>query len=142
MPATNGDRVLAAYASFNSGNWEAASANLHPEFVWINDPDTAGVMGAQVELRGPAELREWWRGFFGQWEEWEMVPGEPLEGSEGRVFIPCRFSGRGQGSGVPIDFDFFQVWHFREGLPVRITNIRDREAALATAGIRDHSSQA
>ena len=140
MPPSHSDFVLAGFANFNNGDWEAASANLHPEFVWVNDADTAGVMGVELELRGPAQMRAWWASFFGQWDEWEMVPGEPREGSGGRVFIPCRFTGTGKGSGVPIEFDFFQVWDFKDGSPVRIRNIRDPDAALAAAGL-DQSAQ-
>jgi hypothetical protein len=135
MPPTNGEIVLAAFARFNSRDWERATSVLHPEFVWINDADTAGVMGTPVELHGPVELRDWWQSFFGQWDEWRMDTREPQEGSGGSILIPCRFIGRGPGSGVPIEFDFFQVWDFKDAMPVRITNIRDREAASKAAGL-------
>jgi ketosteroid isomerase-like protein len=141
MSPTNSEIVLRGFDSFNRGDWDAATSNVHPAFVWINDEDTALLMGSPVELHGPEELREWWRGFFGQWEEWRMEPGETVEGEDGRVFLPVQFTGRGKGSGVPIEFDFFNVWEIRDGMPARITNIRDRDAALAAAGLMDQSSQ-
>ncbi|MEK6252932.1 MAG: nuclear transport factor 2 family protein [Actinomycetota bacterium] len=136
MAPTNIELVLRAFEAFNRGDWEAAT-NVPEDFVWINDAETVRMTGTPRQATGPDELREFWRAFFGLWDEWQMVPGEPVEDDSGHVFIPVHFSGRGKGSGVPIDWDYFHVWEFRDGRPAKISNIRDREAALAAAGLSD-----
>jgi hypothetical protein len=71
-----------------------------------------------------------------------MEPGEPLESDSGRILVPVRFTSRGRGGRVPIVWDYFQVWEFgSDGRPVRISNIRDRDAALRDAGLGDQSTQ-
>ena len=135
MTESHIDVVLRSYAAFNRGDWEAATSEMHPEFAWINNRETAGLMGWEIELHGAEATRTWWASFFGDWEQWNMDPGEPREGSRGRVFVPCTFSGRGPGSGVPVAQEFFQVWEFRGGLATRVTNLREREDALAGAGL-------
>lgn len=142
MAPTNIDIVLRAFERFNSGDWEAVTRNVHPDFTWVNDVETARLTGSAVEIQGPGELREFWRAFFDLWEEWRMEPGAPIEVASGAVCLPVRFTGRGKGSGVPIEFDYFQVWEIRDGLPARINNVRDRKAALEAAGLEDQSSQA
>jgi ketosteroid isomerase-like protein len=141
MPLNHREIVLRGFQSFNAGDWEAASSNLHPDFVWVNDEETARLTGTPVEAVGPAELRRTWRAFFDLWQEWRMTPGQPVDGGDGRVLIPVHFTGLGKESGVPIEFDYFQVWEFRDGMTVRITQFRDHEAALAAAGLADQSRQ-
>ena len=135
MAEGNIELVLRSYAAFNRSDWAAATDELQPNCVWVNDAATAGLMASALELRGIGEIRDWWQAWFGQWDEWRMEPGDPAEGEAGAVFIPCRFSGRGKESGVPVEVGFFQVWEFEDRLPVRITNIRTREDALAAAGL-------
>jgi SnoaL-like domain len=131
------DSVLLGFEVFNRGDWEAAS-NVRDDFVWINDADTASMTATPAKATGPKELREFWDAFFGQWEEFRMEPGEPVESDSGAILVPVRFTGRGRGSGVPIEWDYFQVWEFAEdGRPQRISNIRDRARAMAAAGVSD-----
>ena len=65
-----------------------------------------------------------------------MEPGQPVESDSGRVLVPVTFTGRGRGSGVPIEWDYFQVWEFAEdGRPLKISNIRDENGAREAAGL-------
>jgi ketosteroid isomerase-like protein len=142
MPSPKVDAVMLGFEVFNRGDWDAAS-NVREDFEWINDPETSRMTATPARANGPGELREFWDAFFSQWEEFRMDPGEPLESESGTVVVPVRFTGRGRGSGVPIEWDYFQVWEFADdGRPLRISNIRDRAAAMAAAGVADQSSQA
>ena len=49
MPLSNRDIVLRGFASFNSGDWDAATRGLHPDFVWVSDPETARLTAAVYE---------------------------------------------------------------------------------------------
>jgi SnoaL-like domain len=129
--------VMLGFEVFNRGDWEAAS-NVRDDFVWINDAETAKMTGTPARANGPLELRQFWEAFFGFWEEFRMDPGEPVEGDSGTVLVPVRFTGRGRGSGVPIEWHYFQVWEFGDdGRPLRISNIRDRARAMSAAGLSD-----
>jgi hypothetical protein len=55
MTLTNGQIVLAALRELQQRRLGKGNERPHPGFVWINDADTAGVMGTPVELHGPAE---------------------------------------------------------------------------------------
>jgi ketosteroid isomerase-like protein len=133
--------VLSAFDAFNSGDWELATRNLDPDFEWVNDEETSRMTGTELEARGPERVREFWRSFSSFWEEWRMQPGEPVESASNRVLVPVKSTGRGKGSGVPIEFDFFQVWTIRDGAPMRIENHRDRSAAMSAAGLDPQSLQ-
>ena len=131
MTPSNPDIALRAFESFNSGDWEGATRGLGPDFVWVNDAETSRMTGTALEARGPDAVREFWHSFFSQWDEWRMEPGEPVEEPPGLVTIPVTFTARGSGSGVPIVFEFIQVWEIEDGRPVRITNKRGSDAALS-----------
>jgi ketosteroid isomerase-like protein len=140
MASAKVESVRLGFEIFNGGDWEAAS-NVRDDFVWLNDPDVAHLSGT-AQATGPDQLRNFWDEFSRQWEAFRMDPGEAIESDSGAVMVSVHFTARGRGSGVPIHFDFFQVWEFAEdGRPLRISNVRDRDAALAAAGL-DHSSQA
>jgi ketosteroid isomerase-like protein len=129
------ETVLLGFEVFNRGDWEAAS-RVRDDFVWVNDEDAARMTATPARAAGPEELREFWEAFFGQWEKWRMDPGEPVESQDGKVLVPVRFTGRGRGSGVPIEWNYFQVWEFAgDGRPLRISNIRDEAVAREAAGL-------
>jgi hypothetical protein len=48
-----------------------------------------------------------------------------------------RQAGRGKGSGVLTDIDFWQVWLFFEGKVVRFVMKPSRDEALEAAGLRE-----
>ncbi|MGH2991258.1 MAG: nuclear transport factor 2 family protein [Microbacterium sp.] len=91
------------------------------------DPDAATHVGAEAI-----------QAYFDQWVE--MFEGIEFEATElidvdDKVFAWIRFSGRGVGSGTPVELEQAQVWTFRDGSVVRVEEYFDRAEGLRAAGI-------
>ncbi len=93
--------------------------------------------GRSQPLSRPRAVREMWASFFSVWDEWEMVPGTFKAGEGGTVFVPVRFTARGQGSGVPMTMDYFQVYTLRAEKLLRISNHLEESTALEAAGLSE-----
>ena len=71
------------------------------------------------------------------WEEFEIRPEEFIDGGD-IVVVAISISGRGHGSGVPVEMRLFNIWELREGKVLRMTGgYRDRAEALEAAGLRE-----
>jgi ketosteroid isomerase-like protein len=69
------------------------------------------------------------------WEDFRVRPDEFIDGGD-KVVTSVHISGRGHGSGVPVDMHLFNVWECSEGKVLRVTGgYRNREEALEAAGL-------
>jgi ketosteroid isomerase-like protein len=64
---------------------------------------------------------------------------EPIEarGTEDKVFLWLRFSGHGEGSGIPVEMELAHVITMRGGRAARIVEYFDRAEALKAAGLSE-----
>ena len=88
-------------------------------------------------LRGFSEFLEFWRQFRTAFADLSIDPLEFIEASDNRVLIPCRQTGRGRESGVPVEAHFFQVWTIRDGKVRDAEFFLRRADAVEAAGLRE-----
>jgi ketosteroid isomerase-like protein len=122
--------ILDGYARFNAGDrvpddWFFTA---DPEYhVAREDPD-AGVRRGLDAVRGQ----------FAHWvEAYPDLTVEPLEvrGSGDKVFAWVRFSGHGEGSGVPVEMELAHVLTIRDGRVACMAEYFDRAEALEATGL-------
>ncbi len=88
--------------------------------------------GAQHGLEAViASQRDWLR----QWERPFSVEAEELIPAGDVVVALIRWHGTGRGSGVQVEGTGAHVWELRDGRAVRWDIYRDRDKALADAGV-------
>jgi ketosteroid isomerase-like protein len=123
-------RLRRVYEAFNRNDFDAATEIAHPEIEFVRP------MG-QPPLRGADALRAWMRP--DAFEEQQM---EALEFSVNgnRVLIRQHATGRGAGSGIEVDVDFWAVWTLNDdGLATRLEFYLDHEEdkAREAAGLSE-----
>ena len=123
--------VLDGYARFNAGERVPGLWFFTPDAEYHaarEDPDHA-------IHRGIDAVRQQ----FARWvESYPDLTVEPLEakGNGDKVFLWVRFSGHGEGSGVPVDMKLAHVITIRDGKAARTVEYFDRAEALEAAGLR------
>jgi ketosteroid isomerase-like protein len=75
-------------------------------------------------------------------EEWQVQDVSLTEASAGRIVQLHRVTGRGKGSGVPVERWLGIVWSLRDGLIVSGRVFPTPEDALAAAGLSEQDAQA
>jgi uncharacterized protein len=78
-----------------------------------------------------AAQREW----LGQWERPFVVDADSFVDAGNVVVALVRWRGRGRGSGVEIEAEGAHLWEIRDDRAVRWEVHRDRDVALAEAGL-------
>ena len=127
------EMLRGAYEALNSGEWERSPDFMHDEITW-NFVEGAAPDAPQT-LRGVSEIIDFWGFFFTAWEEWEMAPREFAQAPGGQILASVHFHARGTGSGVPMDFDFWQVITVRDARIHRVDNYLTRARARQACGL-------
>jgi ketosteroid isomerase-like protein len=135
MSQENVEFVRRVYALLDQG--DAAVWDLAPSGFVL---DFSRRLINPVVLRGRDQVRAWserevaevWEGGHTGWQPKELIDA----GDKVLAFI--RTSGRGKASGIEIDAYVWNVWTFRDGIPVKWTYFgEDRAAALEAAGLSE-----
>jgi ketosteroid isomerase-like protein len=124
-------RVLDA---FNRRDVDAFAALLSPDVVWEENPELPGL---REVYRGRAEVREWIEEVLEVVESLHAELEELTELADDRVFTEVVLTGRGKGSGVPVELRFWMVVWFAEGKIARRQVSWTRDDALEAAGLRE-----
>ena len=91
-----------------------------------------------VMLRGPDEMRAFYRDLDAPWADGARLEVEELIDAGDKVLVLIRFGGRGKLSGAEVEALVWNLWTFRDGEPVRWTYFgEEREEALEAAGLRE-----
>jgi ketosteroid isomerase-like protein len=97
--------------------------------------DAHGLVDMDRLVRGRegvvAAQREWLR----MWERPFKVEAEEFIDAGDRVVVFIRWHGRGKGSGVDVEAAGAHLWELRDRKAVRWDVFRDRDEALAAAGV-------
>jgi ketosteroid isomerase-like protein len=109
---------------------EALGQLVAPKFELHLSPE----IGARA-IRSLSELRELTAAIEQDFEECVYSLEEVLEGTDGRVVVTGTISGRGRASKLPLGGSFAHVWTVRDGRAATCLAFREREQALAAAGI-------
>jgi ketosteroid isomerase-like protein len=113
------------------GRIEEATALLDPDIYWAEPeeaPDRRVVQGRDAAVGALNEWLEAWEGYAVELVDAVDVPGD-------RVLQSVRQRATGAGSGVPFEGDLYQLWTFRDGVPVAMEMFFDRAKAVEAAGL-------
>jgi ketosteroid isomerase-like protein len=133
MSQENVEFVRNFYAMINRGDAEAWHV-LPPRFVI----DLSRRLIDPVVLRGPDDMRAFYRDLDAHWAGGASLEVEELIDAGDQVLVLIRFGGRGKMSGAEVEALVWNLWTFRDGQPVRWTYFgEDRAQALEAAGLRE-----
>jgi ketosteroid isomerase-like protein len=130
MSEENVELVRSIFEAFNRGDFEAVVQAVHPDIEYIR-------VGDQLPVRGVAALREWMEP-----DAFQEQRFEPLDFTVNgnKVLVHQRFTGRGAGSGIELDFTTLAVFTLDDdGLVTRLEAFLPHEEAeaLEAAGLRE-----
>ena len=84
-------------------------------------------------LCGPDEIVQFFRDFRETFPDARADLGEFVEAGDQTVVVELRVSGTGESSEARTTMEIWQVWEFRDGVPNRVSEFRDRRTALEAA---------
>jgi uncharacterized protein len=126
--AANEELIRSAYGAFARDDLEAAMELIDPDVV-VRDrpeaPDPRTYRGREGVLDALASSDE-------SFEEFELQPLRWVATGD-HVVIELRMSGRGRGSGVPVEETIAHLWTVRDGKLVALQVYSDPEDALRDA---------
>ncbi len=126
MSEENLERVRAGFDAHNRGDLDALIEMYHPDAVF------------ETLLLGTHRGREALREIYGEnqrtLEGYEIQPVELIEAGD-KVVAVARTAGAGGASRVAVDDSFAFVFTIEDGLIVREQAFRNREEAVAAAGL-------
>ena len=126
--ASNVELVRSIFAAWGRGDFSSIEwADPQIEFVLADGPDPGS-------FKGLADMAEGWRGRMSAWKEARFAAEEFRELDDERVLVLTRFSGHGKKSGLDLNAEGANIFHFREGKVARIVRYWDRERALGDLG--------
>jgi ketosteroid isomerase-like protein len=127
------DQLLRAYEALNSGDLEAATAGLPPEFEFIPPsilPD------AEVQT-GPEGLRQFWRTWSDAFENFRVEIEETIDAGD-QVIVMAAVAGTGTGTGLEVSSPSFAwVWSYEGDNVVRMEAMPNRATALEAVGLSE-----
>ncbi len=133
MTQENVEVVRSFYSLIDRGDEEAWSL-LPSDFV----VDLSRRLLDPVVLRGPDEMRAFYRDLDSTWADGASLKVEELIDADDKVLVLIRYGGRGNMSGVGVEAVVWNLWTFRDGRPAEWTYFgEDRAAALEAAGLSE-----
>ncbi len=133
MSEENVELVRNVFAMIDGGDAEAWDL-LPPDLVI----DLSRRLIDPVVLRGPDEMRAFYRDLDATWADGARLEVEELLDAGEKVLVLIRFSGRGKTSGAEVQALVWNLWTFRDGEPVKWTYFGDdRAGALEAAGLSE-----
>jgi ketosteroid isomerase-like protein len=112
-------------------DWEAFPDLYDPEIEW---EDVSGLWGDWGTRRGFEDVRNAWITWFEAFEQVEFAIESVFDAGDD-VLTSLRMSGRGRGSGLPVEQRITVVWTVRGGRVVRVRAYRERAEALEATGL-------
>ena len=111
---------------------EAFGELLAPDFALeeaAEMPDSEAYTGREAFIENMGKLEE-------STEELRLEPLEIVDLGE-KVIVVVSMSGRGQGSSVPVEMAFAQLWSLRDGKAVSLRDYATRAEALEAVGLSE-----
>jgi ketosteroid isomerase-like protein len=118
-------RIEAVLAARNRGDWDALFAELDPDAEWEPIAETVTYRGREAIAEYFARWDEAWAEFRVDVERIDVSPHADL------ALLAARYCGRGQGSAVDVDGDFYTVWELRGGKVLRCREYTHENEAQA-----------
>jgi ketosteroid isomerase-like protein len=127
------DQLMHAYEALNSGDLDAATSNLPPEFEFIPPP-----MLPEGEIyRGPQGLRQLWETWTATFPDFRIEIEEAIDAGD-KVIVMAAVSGTGTGTGLEVKTPSFAwVWSFEGDRPIRMEAMPNRATAMEALGLSE-----
>jgi ketosteroid isomerase-like protein len=139
MSQENVEVVRQVIEAFSRRDAAAMRKLWHPEGEFISL--VVALEGNDAVYRA-SSLEDYMRNLDHVFEEWQVQDVAFTEASADRVVQRHRVSGRGKGSGVPVERWLGIVWTLRDGLIVSGRVFPTPEDALAAAGLSEQDAHA
>jgi ketosteroid isomerase-like protein len=133
MSEENVETIRVAFAAYNRGDVDAAVADFAPDCEYIA---TGALPGAGRVSRGPEGYKQFVGWLRSEFDDARIDVHELVEAGD-EVLVSMTIRGRGRRSGVPTNWDIWQVWTLRDGKVVRGKGFMNREEALEAAGLSE-----
>jgi ketosteroid isomerase-like protein len=131
MSQTNLDIVRGIYERWARGDFRAGFELYDPYVQLVLRPEFPDARA----YCGPDEIRRYMREDFLADLEGATISGEEFLEAGDSVVVRVNQQAAGAESGVPVALRYYQIWTFRGRSVIRIESIREREDALAAAGL-------
>ena len=131
MSEENIERMRQSQAAFERGDKDAWSAFVHPdvEVVPIGNWPEGHIQGRDLVWDFLVSVED-------QWEPGAYELDEVRDGGD-QVAAHMRRELRGKSSGVEVEYDYWVVFTFRDGLFARAEWFENRQEALEAAGLQE-----
>jgi ketosteroid isomerase-like protein len=127
------DRLRLAYEALNSGDLDAATAGLPPDFEFIPPP----MLPEGDTYRGPQGLRELWQTWRGTFPDFRVQVDEMIDAGD-KVIVMAAVSGTATDSGLEVKTPSFAwVWSFDGDTPIRMEAMPNRATAVEAVGLSE-----
>ncbi len=133
MSEENVEVVRRTWKAWSEGGVEAAQHYFAEDCVVGGFPEAPDF----EIVHGWEGLRERERIFFDAWVDLVLEPVEFMDAGGNAAVAVIAVSGRGAGSGTPLDAHIFFVYELRDGRIVRDQAFTSRSEALEAAGLRE-----
>ena len=125
------EQLLHAYEALNSGDLDAATAGLPPEFEFIPPP----MLPEGDVYRGPQGLRQLWQTWRAAFADFRIEVEETIDAGD-QVIVMAAVAGTGIGTGLEVSSPSFAwVWSYEGDVPVRMEAMPNRATALKAVGL-------
>jgi ketosteroid isomerase-like protein len=134
MSQENVELVLSLYEAVQRQDYESPFEVVDEDILWdmsgFDLPDMAKV------YRGHDGIREFWGRWLAAWETVEFKALD-VEDHGDRVVVDVEQRNRGRGSGVAVDFHYFQISTVRDGKVTASRMARTKAEALEAADLAE-----
>ena len=132
MSQENVEIVRRSYEAFARGDISSWLSDIDPEVVIHENADFPD----SLTFRGHRGALKWIESVNELWEDARIEP-QTFRSSGDFVVVSCRATGRGRGSGIPMDEAFYQVVRMRNGRVAEAWAYNEEAQALEAAGLRE-----
>lgn len=133
MSRENVEVVRRSVSALAAGDWQRVFETWDPQIEW-NFEREAVISGLH---RGRDQVRAALSSFITEWEDFAVEIEDVIAADHERVVMFLHLTGRGRGSGVPLDFRIANIFTIRGRRIVKVREYFDREQALEAAGQRE-----
>ncbi len=131
MSRQNVEIVKEFTSLFEAGDRDSWRSYFDPDVIW--DTSASQMLMSGV-YRGHEGVERFFADWLAVWEDYTVENREYIDAGDSVVLV-FRQHGRGRGSGVPTERDFFSVYDLRRGKVTRFRLFESRAAALEAAGL-------
>ena len=133
MSRENVEIVRRALEAYQREGLDGYLRYFDPEIEW----STTDTWIERATYRGHGGVRRYLGTMEAEFEDVRIEPVELIDAGGEQVVSSVRISGRGKGSGAPVELTLISIGSLRDGMVFRIRNYPDMAAALEAAGLSE-----